>query len=225
MGITRRELAPEGAGDLKSHRSEGGTCRNPQVSEGEGEFGIHRNKVGIRRELVPADKRKKPRSKIRRYVIISVIILLLILGITVIFLYPSTPDVQLRSIESVQVKWKGPLPEELRIKFIITITNENVLGATVNGVEGKVFLKMDRIGEMDEIGDFYIPGPFDVPGNGKTDVPLYFDLTDLPNPLTMAQELTHTVYIKIKGTVDISFWFLEFTIPFEKETTVPVSPI
>ena len=179
------------------------------------------------------NKHKKPRSKTRRYVIISVIILVLILGITVIFLYPSKPDVKIKSIESVQVKWKeypgvpGELwiPEELRIKFIITITNENALGATVNGVEGKVFLEMDKIGEMDEIGDFHIPGPFDVPGNGKTDVPLYFDLTDLPNPVKMAQVLTQTVDLKIKGTVDISFWSLEFTIPFEKETTVPVSPI
>jgi len=179
------------------------------------------------------NKRKKPRSKIRRYVIISVVILLLILGITVIFLYPSKPDVKIKSIESIEVKWikesvgkvEYDIPEELRIKFIITITNENVLGATVNGVEGNVFLKMNRIGEMDEIGDFHIPGPFDVPGNGKTDVPLYFDLTDLPDPFNMAQVLKQTAYIKIKGTVEISFWFWEFTIPFEKETTVPVSQI
>jgi len=157
----------------------------------------------------------------------------LILGITVIFLYPSKPDVKIKSIESIEVKWikesvgkvEYDIPEELRIKFIITITNENVLGATVNGVEGNVFLKMNRIGEMDEIGDFHIPGPFDVPGNGKTDVPLYFDLTDLPDPFNMAQVLKQTAYIKIKGTVEISFWFWEFTIPFEKETTVPVSQI
>ena len=158
------------------------------------------------------NKRKKPRSKIRRYVIISVIILLLILGIVVIFLYPSEPDVKIKSIEWIKVKWNKQI---LRIKFIISIDNDNLLGATIEEVNGEVFFLEDNA-EENKIGRFFISGPYEVAGDDITHVPLYFDLINLPDSIPPEVE------IKIVGTVELSLWFIDFTIPIDKTETVPV---
>jgi len=184
---------------------------------------IQANHVGSVSEL------RKNSSKRKKYIFLSIVMILILgLSIAVIFLYPSKPDIEIKSISLEDVVWDDSillkLPTALHIELEITVTNENALGATVDRVEGKAYLDDNKSpGDNDYIGDFSVETPFDVPGNSKVDVPVDFYLRDLPSPRKASNILTSgTIFIRTAGNVYLSVSFIDFSVPFDETEKVEV---
>ena len=169
---------------------------------------------------VSNDENRTIGTKKRKLIIVIVIIVILVLiGVAVAVLYPSEPDMDVRSIRIENVEWdEGAIlsqPESLHITLDIAITNPNVIGATVDRTGGEVFL------EGDYTGDFSVPAGFDVPGDGTVVVTVDFYLKDLPNPIKVGNILMKDkVDIRVKGSVVISFGLADFTMDFDETKTV-----
>lgn len=169
---------------------------------------------------VSSDENRTAGTKKRKLIIIIVIIVILVvIGVAVAVLYPSDPDMDVRSIRIENVEWdEGAIlsqPESLHITLDIAITNPNVIGATVDRTGGEVFL------EGDYTGDFSVPAGFDVPGDGTVVVTVDFYLKDLPNPIKVGNILMKDkVDIRVKGSVVISFGLADFTMDFDETKTV-----
>jgi len=166
------------------------------------------------------DENKTAGTRKRKFVIAIIIVVILIgIGAAVLVLYPSQPGMDVESIRIENVEWKeGAMldqPESLHITIDIAITNDNVIGATVDLTDGEAFL------EGDYIGDFSVPSGFDVPGGGTVTVTVDFYLKDLPNPIKIGNILMNDeAELRVKGSIVISFGITDFTIDFDETKTV-----
>jgi len=113
-------------------------------------------------------------------------------------------------------------PTSLYIELDITITNDNLLGATVDSVKGTAYLSDNKSpGDNDFIGDFSVDKSFDVPGNSQVDVSVDFYLRDLPSPVKVANIISSgNVYIRTAGDVYLSLSFIDFSVPFDETDKV-----
>lgn len=205
---------------VESFRDKGDYLEDQEISR---EDGIQANQFGS------ASRSTKNRSNRKKYIFISVVIIILVgLSLAVLFLYPSKPDVEIKSITLGVVEWDDmilrKLPSDLHIEMDITVTNDNVLGATVDQVKGKAYLSDNNSpGDNDYIGDFSVEKPFTVPGNSKVDVTVDFHLRDLPSPTKVGKIIKDgNIFIRTAGNVYLSLSFIDFSVSFDETESVEV---
>ncbi len=139
-----------------------------------------------------------------------------------VFLYPSKPEIEIKSMRIVGIGWDDgiliDLPTSLHIEMDLTVINDNVMGAVIDKVKGKAYLSdNDDPQENDFIGDFSVEKPFEVPGNGKVDITVDFYLRDLPSPVKTAKIIdSETIFLRTAGNVYLSLSFFDFSIPFDE---------
>lgn len=155
------------------------------------------------------------------------IIVLLVLGAVVagfLFLSPSEPEIEVREITLVTVEWEQSgllLAPVLHIQLSIEITNGNAVGASVSHVTGKIYLDDTEPEEEDHIGDYKIKDAFDVPPKGSVVVPMDVHIRDIPSPATATEVIKDdSAYLRVVGTVHISFPIRDFTVDFDSTEKV-----
>lgn len=162
--------------------------------------------------------RKKGKMK-KKVFIISIVIAIIVLAVWAT--YPQRPDVEIKSIESLGVGGNKRQPT-IVLEFNLLVDNPNLIGGTINGVEGKLFLGSNPQ-NIKYVGDFSVPG-FEIAGGESLEVPCSFEMKNIPGEIVNIPN-EEKRYVLIQGSADISLILTGVSIPFEKGKYVSINDL